>query len=179
MKFKVPLFRMGWLQASCSLHEACNHPIRKSDTLNFIPTNNIDVPPPKWSFSTAATFWEAYSRTFQTYLRKTIKKSMFSYGFQQSSSEDQKIFFPRCGAHGEHSPGTISDYFIPKDKGLATNIGSRVAAIRRESRFDRATVSQRLFVASTSGGLRYLEQLSLLRVSRTKAITTRGCFFGT
>ena len=58
---------------------------------------------------------------------------MFSYGFQQSSSEDQKIFFPRCGAHGEHSPGTISDYFIPKDKGLATNIGSRVAAIRWES----------------------------------------------
>ena len=53
------------------------------------------------------------------------------------------------------------------------------AAIRRESRFDRGTVSQRLFVASTSGGLRYLEQLSLLRVSRTKPITTRGCFFGT
>ena len=151
-----------------------SHPGKWS--LNFIPTNNIDVPPPKWSFSTAATFWEAYSRTFQTYLRKTIKKSMFSYSFQQSSSEDQKIFFPRCGAHGEHSPGTISDYFIPKDKGLATNIGSRVAA---ESRFDRATVSQRLFVASTSGGLRYLEQLSLLRVSRTKPITTRGCFFGT
>ena len=86
MKFNVPLFMIGWLQASCKLHEACNHPIRKSGTLNFIPFRNIVVGPQTCCFWSLPTFWEVRDHFSHACARNTSKNERFWRCFEQRFS---------------------------------------------------------------------------------------------
>ena len=76
VKFKVPLFRIGWLQGSCKLHEVCNHPVEETTNLNVLSPHNIVAHLEECHCGGVTRVWGVSGLLIQVPARKTFQKSM-------------------------------------------------------------------------------------------------------